>query len=68
VLAYLVSLGQYCVLASHEHAQQYWQLFVSESKQVQLHAKLPFVARESPRNLAAPSSVTSCLESPRSRP
>jgi hypothetical protein len=34
VSAYLVSLGQYCVLASHEHAPQYWQLFVSgnESK------------------------------------
>jgi len=32
VLAYQVSLGQYCVLASHEHAQQYWQLFVSENE------------------------------------
>ena len=32
VLAYLVSLGQYCVLASHEHAKQYWQVFVSENK------------------------------------
>lgn len=32
VSAYLVSLGQYCVLASHEQSQQYWHFFVSESK------------------------------------
>ena len=32
VLAYQVSLGQCCVLASLEHAQQYWQLFVSENE------------------------------------
>jgi hypothetical protein len=32
VLAYLVSLGQYRLLVPHEHAQQYWQLFMSESE------------------------------------
>lgn len=32
VSTYLMSLGQYCLLASHVRASQYWQLLVSESE------------------------------------
>jgi len=60
VLAYLMSLGQYCLLASREHAQQYWRLCRSESERtfVQLHAKLPFVA------LVKVAAVQPCTPSP----